>query len=499
MPTWPAPNPTTQIPYTPYQRPVPGPPIHRLLDDLACTRRRVVMIAGFSILAGLLAYGGFDGVGIFLLTVAAAAVVVVDGGGRRREAWLWAGAAIAVGALPVFRASPWVTGPAVVVAGVCLVIAALVRFTGSGFDVAWLNIFRAPVDAVRGCIESVPWLTRKASASSTPAWTNKVARGGRAALVAVPLVVVIVALLASADAAFRGLFTVHFNLNVVIVSLFGCGIGFGGIVGLMSQGLRSKSSTAEAPRGLRLGRLEQLTALISVSLVLAVFISVQLATTYGKALGSLAGSGVSVAQYARSGWFQLLAVVTIDALVVIAFRSVGSHSLRRDRVYQVAVTILVLLSLGLLVSSLHRLSLYDQAYGWTMLRLACWFAATWIGLLLVLLLAQAWNLMPSRNWLPGVAILTGIAVTLVWGIANPAALVARHDLARGNADASYLLGLGPDAIPTLLADRAASPTTSTIRNDICISHRSNVALRQYSISWTVASRAITRTCQPAAK
>jgi hypothetical protein len=456
------------------------------------------MIVGFSLLAGLMAYGGFDGVGIFLLTLTAAAIVVLDGAGERREVWVWAGAAIAAGALPVLRASPWVTGPAVVMAGVCLVIAALVRFTGSGFDLAWLSIFRTPVDAVRGGIESIPWLARKATASSTPAWTNNAARAGRSALVAVPLVVVIVALLASADAAFRGLFIVHFNLNVVIVTLIGCGIGFAGIVGLLSQGLRSQRTKTDAPKGIRLGRLEQLTALISVSLVLAVFISLQLATTYGKALSTLAGSGVSVAQYARSGWFQLLAVVTIDALVVIAFRSLGSHSLRRDRVYQVAVTMLVLLSLGLLGSSLHRLSLYDQAYGWTMLRLACWFAATWIGLLLVFLLAQVWNLMPSRNWLPGVAILAGVAVTLAWGISNPSAFVARHDLARADADEYYLANLGPDAIPTLLADRSPSATTAAIRKDICTAPGPSVGLRQYSTSWTVAKRAVTHTCQPAA-
>jgi Domain of unknown function (DUF4173) len=60
-----------------------------------------------------------------------------------------------------------------------------------------------------------------------------------------------------------------------------------------------------------------------------------------------------------------------------------------------------------------------------------------------------------RRYLPAAVIASGLAFVAVWGAADPAAIVARTDLHRGargrSFDVSQAAGLGPDAVPALLA------------------------------------------------
>ena len=104
-------------------------------------------------------------------------------------------------------------------------------------------------------------------------------------------------------------------------------------------------------------------------------------------------------------------------------------------------------------SALHRMNLYQQAYGFTRLRLLVDAFEGWLGLVVLALLVAGVGL--RGWWLPRMALLSGAAVLLALAIANPDAWIARHNIDRyqatGKVDWSYLRGLSADAAPTLVA------------------------------------------------
>ena len=93
-----------------------------------------------------------------------------------------------------------------------------------------------------------------------------------------------------------------------------------------------------------------------------------------------ATAGLTYAEYARSGFWQLL-VVTGLTFVVVGTRLEGrrrAHATRR-LVLRFLLGALLCLTLVVLVSALHRLRLYEDAFGLTRLRLLAEGIALWLG------------------------------------------------------------------------------------------------------------------------
>ena len=112
-----------------------------------------------------------------------------------------------------------------------------------------------------------------------------------------------------------------------------------------------------------------------------------------------------------------------------------------------------MLTLVVVASALHRMDLYQDAYGFTRLRLLVDVFEGWLGLVVVAVMVAGIRL--RGWWLPRMALLSGAALLLGLAIANPDAWIARHNLERyestGKVDWSYLRGLSMDAAPTLVA------------------------------------------------
>ena len=111
----------------------------------------------------------------------------------------------------------------------------------------------------------------------------------------------------------------------------------------------------------------------------------------------------------------------------------------------------VLITLVVVGSALHRMDLYQDAYGFTRLRLLVDAFEAWLGLVVVAVLVAGVRL--RGWWLPRLALISGSALLLALALANPDAWIARHNLDRyettGRVDWSYLQGLSADATPTL--------------------------------------------------
>jgi hypothetical protein len=107
---------------------------------------------------------------------------------------------------------------------------------------------------------------------------------------------------------------------------------------------------------------------------------------------------------------------------------------------------LCVLTLVVIASALRRLELYEEAYGFTRLRLTADAILLWLGALFVLVLAAG---VFGGAWLPRAAVaITGAAV-LLFALSNPDRRIAVRNLDRGGADLGYLDGLSADALPVL--------------------------------------------------
>jgi hypothetical protein len=164
---------------------------------------------------------------------------------------------------------------------------------------------------------------------------------------------------------------------------------------------------------------------------------------------------MTYATYAHRGAHPLIATALLAAgFVLFAMRDGGPGE--GSRTIRALVYVFVAQNVGLVVSSMLRLDLYVEAYSLTLMRAA---AGIWMGLVavgLMLILARI-ALRRSNRWLVGANLLalglTFYACAFVNFPSEVARFNDRHSEDRvpggGRLDASYLLGLGPQALPVL--------------------------------------------------
>jgi hypothetical protein len=204
---------------------------------------------------------------------------------------------------------------------------------------------------------------------------------------------------------------------------------------------------------LALGCVEALTILVTVDLLFGGFMLIQAAYFFG-GLDTLDRTGMTYANYARHGFFELLTVacLTLALLWVLATLTMRNRP-RQRRAFNAASAGMIVLVFGLLLSAFQRMLLYEQAYGYTRLRLYTHSFMIWLVLVLVLFLFALLRDRP-RTFSFG-SFIAALAYLAVLNLANPDALIVQKNIARyqasGKLDAAYLASLSADATPTLVA------------------------------------------------
>jgi hypothetical protein len=203
--------------------------------------------------------------------------------------------------------------------------------------------------------------------------------------------------------------------------------------------------------------VESVTILIAVDALFAVIVGLQLAYLFG-GLDTLAAGGITYANYARRGFFELVAVTCLSGCLVVGLNALVAE---RTRAFVAAAVGLAALSALVLASAALRLSLYQDAYGWTELRFYVAATIAWLGIgIAAAIVLLSWDRM---RWL-GHAMAIGALVVLVGvNVIGPQRLVADANVARllnpalvppdgrRGLDLDYALWLGDDAVPALVA------------------------------------------------
>lgn len=298
----------------------------------------------------------------------------------------------------------------------------------------------------------------RASASEQPSRLRGVALPlVRGLLLAAPVVAVLAALLASADAVFASRLTdlslalpqPEEALGRLLLALVVAYAAAGGLWHLSQRSDRRVLGEQPVPR--LLGFPEAATVLVSVNVLLAGFVAVQLRYFFGGQEALLA-EGLTYAEYARRGFGELLFVAAISLALHLALAGLTRRETSPQRwAFTVLVAVLTGLVLVILVSAFQRLLLYEEAFGFTRLRTVVHVFMVWLGLLVVALLGLQLADRVRMFLLAGLVAVVGFAGTL--NVLGVDALIARHNLARATQgaelDAAYLAGLSTDAVPEL--------------------------------------------------
>ena len=309
----------------------------------------------------------------------------------------------------------------------------------------------------------------------------------RGLILAVPVVGLFTILLASADAVFgRGLEDVLSQSieldHVAERGLFALAAAWlvGGILALAVRAYKVPALdiapdhatpvgwlAADVPAAAtgareRRGATEALTILGAVNVLFAIFAAVQVVYLFGGA-STLAAIGMTYSDYARQGYFQLVAVVCFAGLLLV-----GAHLvIGRSRAFLLGSFVLVGLTGVILASAGFRLRLYQEAYGWTELRFYVAASILWLAVGAGIAIVLVWR--DRMGWLAHGLAASAVAITLAASLIGPHAFVTRENLARvldptlvapegrTGFDASYALSLGDDAVPDLVAALAYLP------------------------------------------
>lgn len=299
---------------------------------------------------------------------------------------------------------------------------------------------------------------------------DSVTRRGRPALpvlrglaIAIPIVLVFVALFSSADAVFAGVVDDVFGIELdlgdlpgrVVMAVVLAWVAAGGLAFAAAEH-RDLTASPQSAHGWRVGTTEAVTVLVAVEAVFVLFVALQAAYLFG-GLDTLEATGLTYAEYARRGFFELVAVAVLAGGVVIGLERL---SRARTRPLVGAAIGLVLLTGVVLASAALRLRLYQEAFGWTELRL---YVLATIGLLAVGVVTLLVQLAANRmQWLGHVMIAAALAIGLALNLIGPVRFITEQNVARvldpglvptngrSGLDHAYALSLGDDAIPALV-------------------------------------------------
>lgn len=289
-------------------------------------------------------------------------------------------------------------------------------------------------------------------------WRDPTLAVARGVLISTPLLLVFGGLFVAADAVFERLVLDFFGFD--LAEVFGhlaliCALAWISCGALWAALLANSGTdlTVRRPDALSLGILEVGIVVGLLDLLFAAFVAVQVRYLFGGAGRVLATDGLTYAEYARRGFFELVTVTALALpLLLLAHWLLRTDNRVAERVFRWLAVGLVALLFVVVASALQRMYLYTQQFGLTELRLYTTVFMLWLSTVLLWLLATV--LRGRRDLFAFGALVSGLAVVLLINAINPDAFIARTNISRAqdgeDLDVPYLASLSADAVPVLV-------------------------------------------------
>jgi len=419
--------------------------------ELPPTRALALAALAVGVLVDTAIRAGTAGLAGALAFLAASATLLASRRVVQTEARILVALASVFGVCLALRTSLWLVPFDFIAACALLVVGASIGRRGSILDMTAVRLVAHAISVAAHAVLGVAFLRplvgrRHGRARVWPA----VVRG---LLLGAPIVALLWLLLVNADAVFASFFHVDADVGQGVAHIVFIVSGAWALLATLRLASVAPPADVRLPPA-RLGGTEATVVASSVVVLFMLFAASQVLAATGAADRVLRTQGLTYAEYARSGFFQLLWVAGLTIAGLLCLRALTCHldARPRRRITMLSLTIIAL-TVAIVGVAIHRMMLYEDAYGLTMLRLYVVVFAAWLGFALLLVGAWLLGVRHDRAWFPGVASMSLLGVLLVLNVINPEAVVARHNLTRPHSatpiDETYLADLSDDALPTI--------------------------------------------------
>jgi hypothetical protein len=275
-------------------------------------------------------------------------------------------------------------------------------------------------------------------------------------VISLPILAVVLRLLMTADSQFAllvgdipSLFQVVDAEGVMrLIVVLICMGAFFGLMQVMFIKHIKVMKRKEGQVSLKLDTIISITVLFLINLVYILFTIIQFRYFFS---GHLQGD-FTYAEYARKGFFELLFVTLINltiTTVVLSFGDGGKNGIRNLR--QVLLTILVLSSSIMLSSAFLRLSMYEEAYGFTFTRVLVHSFMIFLVIILTYTMVKIWV---EKLSLFHFYFITALIYYTTINVIDLDRIVVKENITRyqeaGKIDASYLSNLSATGVLGLI-------------------------------------------------
>ena len=395
-----------------------------------------------------------EAIGLLALLPAALLYLRKRPGRLGGSGWLWAGL-YALGSVSLALSGDGIlkalTLPALSLLLLLVIYERLGLWTGAGLKSRLGDIF-VSFSMSYGRLGAGIW-----ALTHTGAEDSRRGRHSRAVLAgllcAVPVLLLVVPLLISSDAAFEGL------VGALDWSVAGRGLlalGCGGFMALLLFTLLFSSDRGPARRTPGLGKgLEPVAVSAFLGAISAAYVLYLLSqfAYFTDAFRGLLPKDFTVAEYARRGFFEMCTIVAVNlALMVLALGAVRKEAGRVPGPVKGLSLFLCLFSLGLVATALSKMVLYMGSFGLTRLRV---LTSVFMVYLAVVVLAVALRLYAKKLPVLRLAAALGMAVLIGLSLSNVDGIVARYNVDAWKSgrldslDMETICWLGDGAVPTL--------------------------------------------------
>lgn len=293
-------------------------------------------------------------------------------------------------------------------------------------------------------------------------------------IISTPLLIIILFLLTSADMMFKyyleniGDNLIQFNLEslighsivILIVTLYTFGFLWSLKYNENEYYIQKKYKVS-----IKLEPVTIITIILVICVAYLIFSIIQFSYLYGGS-NNVLPSGFTYAEYARKGFFELVLITIINFIIVIfSIKFTNKDTAKINKAVNISNSLLILFTFNMLFSAHYKMNLYEEAFGFTRLRIFVQVFMLLIGLLLTIVLLGIWiNSIPTLK----VAIITTMIVYIALNYINVDKIIAKKNIERYNqtniVDIDYLKTLSYDASGELV--KLLDVDSMTVRNDI---------------------------------
>ncbi len=283
-------------------------------------------------------------------------------------------------------------------------------------------------------------------------------RALKGAVMATPILIIFGVLFSQADLAFSQFMKSFINISIsehtiqYFVLLF---VAFVASLSFLSyifspKPIQSESSLKQVNIAVQSGReIETMVFLGLISGLFLLFIGFQITYLFGGET-NIINAGFTYAEYARKGFWELLAVSVLSLLVLLASEKYAGGESKKGGRFLIPALIMIAEIGVVIVSAFKRLSLYVDAYGMTLQRFYAEGFILLLAVLFILLAVKFIKSKPERFFTFG-TLLSITSFIIVVNLVNPDVYIIKTNMRQltetGKVDVAYLNELSADAVP----------------------------------------------------